>query len=146
MTACFKKPMTFCPCCFNVETIVARRCAKVIPRSVLLPCETYFPNDRFDLRQLDLSPHTRIANARARQSMTTTPTGGGQLTIIRHTLRRECLTPVACMSLSTTTSIRAPSMNRSWWIRRWGQWLFLELLANTACSSLPNASSCATRA
>ncbi len=105
------------------------RCSCVAMRA--LDRETmYFPDDRFDLRQLDLLSHARIANASSRQGMTATPTGGGSADDkLRHTLRREGLTPVACMALSTTTSIRAPRMNRSGWIRRRGAMTVL----GTAC-------------
>ncbi len=105
------------------------RCSCVAMRT--LDRETmHFADDRFDLRQLDLLSHTRIANACARQDMTTTPTGSGAADDkFRHTLRRKELTPVACVALSTTTSIRAPRMNRSRWIRRGGAMTVL----GTAC-------------
>ena len=71
--------------------------------------------------KLVLLSHVRTAYARARQGMTTTPTDAGATDDkFRHTLRREGLAPVADMPLSTTMSIRAPWMNCSRWIRRWG--------------------------
>ena len=85
---------------------------------------------RDNLQKKGCITHARTAYACARQGMTTTPAGGGVTDDkFRHTLRREGLTPVAGMALAAAARIRAPRMNRSRWIRRWGPMAVL----GTAC-------------